>query len=92
MKAYGSGCIDPHFLDLGTGTHWTRGWVDLRARLDDLEKRKFLTLPGLELRPLSHPARSFSIPSFFFVADKNSVVLSMLANYTDRAIAAGQRS
>jgi hypothetical protein len=27
--------------------------VDLRAGLDDLEKRKFLTLPGLELRPLN---------------------------------------
>jgi hypothetical protein len=26
--------------------------VDLRAGLDDLEKRKFLTLPGLELRHL----------------------------------------
>jgi hypothetical protein len=26
--------------------------VDLRTGLDDLEKRKFLTLPGLELRPL----------------------------------------
>jgi hypothetical protein len=26
--------------------------VDFRAGLDDLEKRKFLTLPGLELRPL----------------------------------------
>jgi hypothetical protein len=24
-------------------------WVDLRAGLDDVEKRKFLTLPGLEL-------------------------------------------
>jgi hypothetical protein len=78
MKAYGSGCIDPHFLDLGTiggewstsrpcrftprerapGTHWTGGWVDLRAGLDDLEKRKFLTLPGLELRPLGRPTRS----------------------------------
>jgi hypothetical protein len=29
--------------------------VDLRAGLDDLEKRKFLTLPGLELRPLGRP-------------------------------------
>jgi hypothetical protein len=28
-------------------THWIGGWVDLRAGLDDLEKRKFLTLPGL---------------------------------------------
>jgi hypothetical protein len=40
------------------GTHWIRGWVDLRAGLDNLEKRKFLTLPGLELRPLGRPARS----------------------------------
>jgi hypothetical protein len=38
------------------GTHWIGGWVDLRAALDDLEKRKFLTLPGLELRPLGRPA------------------------------------
>jgi hypothetical protein len=28
------------------------------AFLDDVEKRKFLTLPRLELRPLAHPARS----------------------------------
>jgi hypothetical protein len=32
------------------------GWVDLRADLDDLEKRKFLILPGLELQPLCRPA------------------------------------
>jgi hypothetical protein len=29
------------------------GWVDLRAGLDYLEKRKSLTPPGLELRPLN---------------------------------------
>jgi hypothetical protein len=29
--------------------------MDLRAGLEDLEKRKFLTLPGLELRPLGRP-------------------------------------
>jgi hypothetical protein len=40
------------------GTHWIGGWVDLRAGLDDLEKRKFLTLPGLQLRPLGRTARS----------------------------------
>jgi hypothetical protein len=34
------------------GTHWIGGRVDLRAGLHDLEKRKFLTPPGLELRPL----------------------------------------
>jgi hypothetical protein len=28
--------------------------------MDDVEKRKFLTLPGLELRPLDRPARSQS--------------------------------
>jgi hypothetical protein len=33
------------------------GWVDPRAGLDNSEKRKFSTLPGLELRPLSRPAR-----------------------------------
>jgi hypothetical protein len=77
MKAYGSGCIDPHFLtsaqvggewstsrrgrftpgERAPGTHWIGGWVDLRAGLDDLEKRKFLTPLGLELRPLGRPAR-----------------------------------
>jgi hypothetical protein len=31
------------------------------AGLDDVEKRKFLTLPGLELRPLGRPARSQSL-------------------------------
>jgi hypothetical protein len=35
--------------------------VDPRAGLDDVEKRKFLTLPGLELRPLRRPARSQSL-------------------------------
>jgi hypothetical protein len=38
------------------GTHWIGGWVDLIAGLNDLEKRQFLTLPGLELRPLGRPA------------------------------------
>jgi hypothetical protein len=33
------------------------GWVNPRAGLDDVEKRKFLTLPGLEFRPLGRPAR-----------------------------------
>jgi hypothetical protein len=35
--------------------------VDPRAGLDDMEKRKFLTLPGLEFRILGHPARSQSL-------------------------------
>jgi hypothetical protein len=40
------------------GTHWTGGWVGPSAGLYDLEKRKFLTLPGFELRLLGRPARS----------------------------------
>jgi hypothetical protein len=30
---------------------WIGGWVDPRVGLDDTEKRIFLNLPGLELRP-----------------------------------------
>jgi hypothetical protein len=35
--------------------------VGPKAGLDDVGKRKFLTLPGLELRPLGRPARSQSL-------------------------------
>jgi hypothetical protein len=31
------------------GTRWIGGCVGPRAGLDDVEKRKFLTIPGLEL-------------------------------------------
>jgi hypothetical protein len=41
--------------------NWIGGWVGPRAGMDDVEKRKFLTLPGLELRPLDRPARSQSL-------------------------------
>jgi hypothetical protein len=41
--------------------HWIGGWVGLRAGLDNVEKRKFLKLPGLELRPLRRPAHSQSL-------------------------------
>jgi hypothetical protein len=34
------------------GTHWIGDTVDPRTGLDDMEKLEFLTLPGLELRPL----------------------------------------
>jgi hypothetical protein len=43
------------------GTHWIGGWVGPRAGLDDVEMRKFLIVPGLELRPLARPARSQSL-------------------------------
>jgi hypothetical protein len=40
------------------GIHWIGGWVDPKAGLDDVEKRKSLILPRLELRPFGRPARS----------------------------------
>jgi hypothetical protein len=79
---WGSRCIDPHFLDLGTSwgewsasrpaerdpdIHWTGGWVGPRAGLDDLEKRKFLILPGFKLWRLGRPARCRST---FFNSNK----------------------
>jgi hypothetical protein len=35
--------------------------MDPKFGLDDMGKRKFLTLPGLERRLLGHPARSQSL-------------------------------
>jgi hypothetical protein len=43
------------------GTHWIGGWVGPRAGLDDVEKKIFLTLSGLELRPLGRRARRQSL-------------------------------
>jgi hypothetical protein len=43
------------------GTHWKGGWVVARAGLEDVDKRKFLTLQGFEIRPLGRPARSQSL-------------------------------
>jgi hypothetical protein len=76
LDVWGSGRIDPRFLDLGTSWRlvvrslypWgksPRYPLDRRlggpiAGLDDVKKRQFLTLPGLELRPLGRPARSQS--------------------------------
>jgi hypothetical protein len=36
------------------GTHGIGGWVGPRAGLDDMEKKKLLTLLGLKLQPLGH--------------------------------------
>jgi hypothetical protein len=38
------------------GTHYIGGWVEPGAHLYDMERWKFLTLWGLELRPLCGPA------------------------------------
>jgi hypothetical protein len=59
------------------GTHWIGGWVDPRASLDDVEKRLFLTLSGLELQPiLGRPARSQSaVKKVEFISDRMSYII-----------------
>jgi hypothetical protein len=37
--------------------------VDHRTGLDDLEKIKFLTLPGLELQPVARSYTDYAIPA-----------------------------
>jgi hypothetical protein len=48
---------------IALGTHWIGGWEGPRTGLDDVGKRKFLTLPGLELRHLWRPVRSQPLQS-----------------------------
>jgi hypothetical protein len=59
-----------------TGTHWIGRWVDPMAGFDDVEKRKFLTLPGLELRHLGRPARSQSLYRLRYPGSWKELVLS----------------
>jgi hypothetical protein len=56
------------------GTHWIGGWVDPRAGLDNVEKKKFLALPELELRPLGRPARSQSLYQLRYPAGKGTLL------------------
>jgi hypothetical protein len=42
-------------------THWIGSWVGPRTGLNDVERRKFLTLPELKLRLFGHPACSQSL-------------------------------
>jgi hypothetical protein len=44
--------------DIAPSTHWVGGWVEPRAGLEAVKKRKFLILSGFELRLLGRPARS----------------------------------
>jgi hypothetical protein len=60
-ELFGSECLVLRPGRFTPGTHWIGGWVGPIAGLDNVEKRKFLTLPGLELGPLGRPARSPSL-------------------------------
>jgi hypothetical protein len=52
-----------------------RGWVDSRAGLEDVEKRNFLTLPRLELRPIGPPASSQSLYRLRYLGSNINVEL-----------------
>jgi hypothetical protein len=52
---------------------WIGIWVGTKAGLDDVEKRKFLTLLGLELRPLGR-----QIPSQSLYRLRNSFKLEII--------------
>jgi hypothetical protein len=49
------------------GAHWIRRRVGPRTSLDDVERRKILPLPALELRPLGRPARSQSLYQLWYI-------------------------
>jgi hypothetical protein len=54
-----------------------------RAGLDDVEKRKFLTIPGLEIRPLSvQPVASGCYPVSYFVLN----ILQYSSSDTDNTL------
>jgi hypothetical protein len=49
-------------------THWIGGWVDPRASLDYVEKRKLLPSQGSELVTLGRPPRSRNYTDYAIVA------------------------
>jgi hypothetical protein len=54
--------------------HWIEGWVAPRAGLDDVEKRQFLPLPGLELRPFGCLARSQSLYRLHYPGSQYNII------------------
>jgi hypothetical protein len=49
----GRGCAASRPGRFILGTHWIGGWMGPSVGQDDVEKRKFLTLPGLTPTPQS---------------------------------------
>jgi hypothetical protein len=61
--------------------------VDPRAGLEDVEKRKFLTLSGLELRPLGRPTRSqLLIPTALYLILKAQVAFTISVKGNSRVL------
>jgi hypothetical protein len=53
-----------------------------RIDLDGVEKRKFLTLPGLELRPLGRPTRNQSLYQLSYPGSSSTYMTQ--ASYASR--------
>jgi hypothetical protein len=64
------------------GTHWVGIWVGPRAVLGDVEERKFLTLLGVELRPVGRPARSQSLYRLRYPGSKIIIVFIVNLRYS----------
>jgi hypothetical protein len=63
------------------GTHLIGGWVDPRAGLDDVEKRKFLTLPGLRTPTTQLSSlQPVTIPTMLFRLSKVKIYGRRIAN------------
>jgi hypothetical protein len=58
-------------------THRVGGWVGPRDSLDDVEKRKFLTLLELDLRLRGRPARSQSLQVYCKLMLRNVDILRL---------------
>lgn len=48
-------------------THWIRDCVDPRVGLYCVKKRNFLTLVGIEIRPLQPVASRYVIPAYYIM-------------------------
>jgi hypothetical protein len=60
------------------GTHWTEHWMGPRVCPDAVEKRKFLSLPGLELQSLN--AQSADISSIFRRCGPTTSIFNFMNN------------
>jgi hypothetical protein len=69
------------------GTYWIGGWVDPRAGLDDVEKRKFLTLPGLELLTFGRPACSQSLSRLPSYGGENIKIFNLKEGFEEEQYA-----
>jgi hypothetical protein len=68
-------------LPAGTG-----GWALPRAGLDDVEKRKFLTLPELELQLLCRPVRKQSLYGLRYPGSSGLCQVTLLYVFTSYTV------